>query len=193
MTDVLPEAPPAPAPAPPRRRRSARWTALAVGLVVALLVGLLATRKPASDVVADSPILGLAAPPVEGPGLVGETVRLGDLRGRYVLVNFFATWCVPCLKEHPELVRFSDRHPAEDVQVLAVVYDDDLSEVRSFFKERGGAWPVVDDSGAKVRFGVRGVPESFLVSPEGVVLSRLVGGVTAEGLDRLLARAKAAR
>ena len=174
----------------PRPRHTARWAALAVGLVVALLVGVLATRPPASDVVAPSPIVGQPAPEVEGPGLDGSTVRLSDLRGRWVVVNFFATWCTPCVKEHPELARFSDRHPAEEAQVLAVVYDDQPADVARFFRERGGDWPVVDDGGAKVDFGVRGVPESFLVDPDGTVRTRLIGGVTAAGLDSLLRRAR---
>ena len=173
-------------PPGPRRGHPARWAAIAVGVVVAVFVVVLATRPQASDVVAPSPLVDRPAPEVEGPGLDGETVRLSDLRGRWVVVNFFATWCVPCLREHPELVRFSDRHPAEDVQVLAVVYDDQPEDVARFFRERGGEWPVVDDVGAKVDFGVRGVPESFLVDPDGIVRTRLVGGVTADGLDGLL-------
>ena len=176
----------------PKPRRTARWTALAVGLAVAVFVAVLATRPQASDVIADSPLLGLPAPPLEGPGLNGGTLRLSDLAGRYVVVNFFATWCVPCLKEHPELVKFADRHAADDAQVMAVIYDDDIDGVRDFFEREGGDWPVVDDSGAKVDWGVRAVPESFLVDPNGVVLTRLVGGVTATGLDDLLARAKSA-
>jgi cytochrome c biogenesis protein CcmG/thiol:disulfide interchange protein DsbE len=176
-------------PPGPRRGHSARWAAIAVGVVVAAFVVILATRPQASDVVAPSPLVDRPAPEVEGPGLGGETVRLSDLRGRWVVVNFFATWCVPCLREHPELVRFSDRHPPEDVQVLAVVYDDQPEDVARFFRERGGEWPVVDDVGAKVDFGVRGVPESFLVDPDGIVRTRLVGGVTADGLDGLLRQA----
>lgn len=175
-----------PAPDAPRPRRTARWAAVAVGLVVAVFVGVLATRPPAGDVVAPSPIVGKPAPEVEGPALDGSTVRLSDLRGRWVVVNFFATWCIPCVREHPELVRFSDRHDAGAVQVLSVVYEDQPTDVAAFFRERGGEWPVVDDPGAKVDFGVRGVPESFLVDPDGVVRTRLVGGVTADGLDRLL-------
>lgn len=183
---------PDPGPGVPvrRRPRTARWVALAVGIVVALLVVMLATRPPASDVIAPSPVVGQPAPEIEGPDLDGTAMKLSDLRGRYVVVNFFATWCIPCIREHPELIRFAERHPAEQVQVLMVIYDDQPADVRDFFAERGGDWPVLDDVGAKVDFGVRGVPESFLVDPDGVVLTRLVGGVTAEGLDRLLAQAQ---
>ena len=184
------QAPAAEEPRAGRPRHTARWVAAAVGVVVVGLVALLATRPQASDVVAPSPILGQPAPEVSGPGLDGQPVTLSGLRGRYVLVNFFATWCIPCVQEHPELVKFSNRHDPTEAVVLAVVYDDQPDEVAEFFDKRGGSWPVVDDSGAKVDFGVRGVPESFLVGPDGTVLTRLVGGVTADGLDDLLGQAQ---
>ena len=191
---VAPAAPEAPAVAP-RRPRTALWIAVAVGLSVALFIGVLATRDAAVDRVAPSRLLGRSAPEIVGPSvLAGGTFRLSSLQGKYVLVNFFATWCVPCVKEHPEMVKFSERHRAAgDAAVVSVIYDDELSEVRSFFAKRGGDWPVVEASGAKVDWGVRGVPESFLVDPSGTVLTRIVGGVTDGGLERLLAEARRVR
>jgi cytochrome c biogenesis protein CcmG/thiol:disulfide interchange protein DsbE len=174
-------------------RRTALWIALSVGLVFALLVAVLATRKPAEARLSDSPLLGKPAPAATGRALDGSTVRLADLRGRYVVLNFFATWCVPCQREHPELESFQNRHAQTgDATVLAVVFDDDVPSVRRFFAREGGDWPVLDDPGGKIAldFGVRGPPESYVIDPDGFVISKIVGEVRASGLDALLAQAK---
>ena len=171
------------------------WSAGGIGLALVLLITVLATREPAQERVAESPLLGKPAPEVEGTTLEGTTLRLADLRGKYVLVNFFATWCVPCQREHPELLRFTaDHQAAGDATVLAVIFDDEVAAVRQFMEERGGGWPVIDDPRGKIalEFGVRGPPESFLIDPRGFVLTRIVGEVRAVGLERLLTEAKAA-
>ncbi|MGH9227102.1 MAG: TlpA family protein disulfide reductase [Acidimicrobiales bacterium] len=163
---------------------------------MALLVVALAARPPAATRTADSPLLGKAAPATEGTTIDGETLGLAELRGRWVLVNFFATWCVPCRQEHPELVRFQGRHDGQgDATVLGVVYSDSVEAVRRFRAEEGGSWPMLTDPKGRMAldFGVAGVPESFLISPEGVVVSKIVGGVGLEELEALLARAKAQR
>ena len=181
-------------PAPSRRRgHPARWIAVALGVVLAGLVVVFATRPAASTRVADSPLVGKPAPEITAPTIDGATFRLAAERGRWVLVNFFATWCVPCRTEHPELVRFAQRHAAlGDARVVGVVYDDTAEAVRSFRQREGGDWPMVLDPEGKValNFGVAGVPESFLVAPSGVVAARVVGGVRADALDELLARAQ---
>jgi cytochrome c biogenesis protein CcmG/thiol:disulfide interchange protein DsbE len=142
---------------------------------------------------AASPLLGKPAPGVSGPTLRGPTASLNALRGKWVLVNFFASWCVPCQKEMPELVRFQDRHAITgDAVVFAVRYDDpDDGPLRDLMAKYHAGWPIVDESQAKVDWGVAGIPESYLVDPNGIVLSRIVGGVNADALDALLIRAKA--
>jgi len=178
---------------PRRHHRSALWICVALATVAALFVAVLATRPSAESKLVDSPLLGKPAPTLDGATVDGSPLHLSNLRGRWVLVNFFATWCVPCRREHPDLVRFQAAHrgPA-DVQIVGVIYSDTVSAVRDFRDRNGGDWPMVTDSGGRIAldFGVSGVPESFLISPSGVVVSKLVGGVSQPGLERLLVTAQ---
>ena len=177
-----------------RRPHTARWIAITVGVVVGLFVLLLATRPSAESGKADSPLLGRPAPATSGPDLDGKTLALASTRGHYVVVNFFASWCVPCQTEQPELQRFADRHAAAgDAQVIGIVYDDEPDRVREFLAKEGGTWPVIDVPSSKVDWGVRGVPESFLVDPDGYVIAHIVGGVKADGLEALLQTSKRRR
>jgi len=176
-----------------RRTRRALWVAVAVAVPVFLLVVVLATRPAASTREVRSPLLGKQAPAAESATIDGEAVRLSDLEGQWVVVNFFATWCVPCRVEHDELQRFHQTHQAAgDGSVLGVVFSDSAQAVREFRADEGGTWPMLTDPKGSIalNFGVSGVPESFLVDPEGVVRSRMLGGVRAVDLDRLLAEAR---
>ena len=180
----------APAVAP---RHAARWIAAATAIVFLALVIVLATRAPATTRVSGSPLLGQQAPALVGSTIDGEGYNLTAERGRWVVLNFFATWCVPCRQEHPDLVRFQDRHLATgDATVVAVVYDEPASAVRRFRAEEGGDWPMVLDPSGRVAldYGVRGIPESYLISPDGVVAAKITGGVRVEDLEKLLAQAK---
>ena len=180
---------------PAVRRRRAAWIALPVALAIGLLVLVLATRDSASVRNASSPILGKLAPPVVGVTTAGESFDLDDWRGRWVIVNFFQSTCVPCIMEHPELVAFSERHaPAGDAEVVSVVFDDSVDNVRRFFEANGGDWPVLVEGGgqAAIAYGVTGVPESYLVAPSGAVVWKQLGGVTADGIDDVIAQLIAA-
>jgi cytochrome c biogenesis protein CcmG/thiol:disulfide interchange protein DsbE len=177
----------------------ARVTAIVVALVMlgvfAVFGWKLANRNDDADS-GPSPLDGKLAPALSGPTVQGGTFDLASQRGNWVVVNFFATWCVPCRQEHPDLVRFSQSHEAAgDAAVLAVVYSDDAQAVREFRDREGGTWPMLVDLKGRIAldYGVAGVPESFLISPEGVVVAKLLGGVRAGDLDQLLYQAKTGR
>ena len=167
------------------------WIAVPLAVAVALLVVVLATRDSAFERNASSPILGGLAPPVVGVTTAGESFDLDQWRGRWVIVNFFQSTCVPCIIEHPELIDFSERHAvAGDARVVSVTFDDTAENVRRFFEVNGGDWPVLVEgaSEAAVAYGVTGVPESYLVAPSGVVVWKQLGGVTADGIDDVIAQ-----
>jgi len=178
------------------RLRVARWAAVAVGLVSIVLVAVLATGPAATQTVASSTLIGHLAPPVAGSDLQGKPVSLASLRGRYVLVNFYASWCAPCQTESPQLEAFAYSHPAgQRVAVLGVVLLDSAGNAASFERQVGATWrSVVDPNGhIAIEYGVADPPQSFLVAPDGKVVDRILGGVTASGLDDLVAAAQARR
>ncbi len=173
------------------QRRRAVWIAVPVAVAAAVFVLVLATRDSAVERNASSPILGGLAPPVVGVTTGGEPFDLDQWRGRWVIVNFFSTTCVPCIIEHPELVAFAERHAeAGDARIVSVVFDDSPDNVEAFFAANGGDWPVLATGArsAAVAYGVTGVPESYLVAPSGVVAWKQLGGVTADGIDDVIAR-----
>jgi cytochrome c biogenesis protein CcmG/thiol:disulfide interchange protein DsbE len=164
-----------------------------VAVVLAGFVGVLATRDPATDREVHSALIGKVAPAVAGKTLDGKTFNLDNQRGRWVVVNFFATWCRECVVEHPQLNAFQKEHAGKgDARLVSVLYDDSPDDARKYFEERGGKWPLVlDDGTIATYYGVTAVPESYLVAPNGRVYKKLVGGVTKEGIDGLMAEADA--
>jgi cytochrome c biogenesis protein CcmG/thiol:disulfide interchange protein DsbE len=177
------------------RGRTALVTSLVLGALLVGLVLVLATREPATTRVAKSRLVGKAAPAITGSSVTGGgSFDLADHRGRFVLVNFFATWCTPCIEEHDDLVQFADTHAAAgDASVVSVVYSDTTDDVRRFFEQRGGDWPVVadDDGSVATSYAVIRVPESYLVGPDGRVVLKITGGIKADQLEELYAEAVA--
>jgi len=157
---------------------------LAVLAVVGLLTfGLLS--KGSSGVA-----LGEVAPASPLPRLEGSgNGSLAEYRGRWVLVNFWASWCVPCRQEAPALEDFQRRHGDGRFTVLGIDSRDLSGDGRGFVRRYGLSYPQLrdGDGGAAHDYGTTGVPENFLIGPEGKVRLLLRGPVTAEYLDRYVA------
>ena len=188
----------------------ARWSAAGVAVVVGALIVLMATAPDNPNEETVSPLVGRTAPAIVSVDTEGQEFRLDDYEGSWVLLNFFATWCVPCVREHPELVAFSERHAAiGDAAVVSVAFDDSPESIAEFFDDNGGDWQVVADDRVdpaveaaggtdlhggvapkiSLDYGVVKLPESYLISPEGVVVHKFVGGIRAAEVEAEIARA----
>lgn len=177
--------------APGTSRRRSPFIAGAVGVVMAAFLVVLAVAEPGDSDEASSPLLGNPAPSVVSSVIDGGTFDLARRKGSWVVLNFFNSTCLPCIREHPELVRFAqDQASTEDpAELHTIVNDDSDAAVRSFFSANGGEWPKVrDDDGAiAVAFGVAKVPETWVIDPNGWVRLRVLGELTPGFLDKRLA------
>lgn len=189
---------PTPADAPvavstPRRRSP--WIAAVVGAVLAAFLVVLAAAEPGESDDASSPLLGKPAPTVVSTIIDGGSFDLARRKGSWVVLNFFNSTCVPCIREHPELVDFAESQASSDnpVELYTIVNDDSDVAVRAFFTSKGGDWPKVrDDDGAiAVAFGVAKVPETWVIDPTGWVRLRVIGELTDGFLDARIAELQA--
>ncbi len=165
-----------------------RWV-LVVGaaLVVPLVVFLgLGFRADPHEIA--SPLLGKPAPELRLADLEGHTIDLAELAGRPVVVNFWSTWCPPCIAEHGVLLDGARRY-GERVRFLGVVYQDDPDLIRDFVAQRGAWGPSLLDPGSEVaiRYGVYGPPETFFIDAQGVIRRKVIGPVARGALDVYLA------
>lgn len=170
----------------------ARWSALGALVVAACLIAVLATRQPATEQLVQSPLVGKVAPALAGPALSGgPIVRLASYRHRFVLVNFFASWCTVCQEEEPQLERFLYSRPGgARPMVLGVLYGDTRADGVAFQRSEGATWPSVDDPNGQIAsaWGVASLPRSYLVAPGGRIVACILGGITASQLDQLVRR-----
>jgi cytochrome c biogenesis protein CcmG/thiol:disulfide interchange protein DsbE len=173
----------------PPGRRTGLIVSAVVAVVAVAFVAVLATREPATDRRRDSPLIGKVTPELAGTTLDGGSFDIDDQQGRWVVVNFFATWCVPCQVEHPELVDFDAEHGRTgDAVLVSVLFDDEPTDARDYFDRNGGDWPVVLDEEGRIAsvYGAPKVPETYLVAPNGRVVQKFTGGVTRDGLNRTI-------
>jgi cytochrome c biogenesis protein CcmG, thiol:disulfide interchange protein DsbE len=159
--------------------------ALAPLVVVALWVAVLLVR-PTGPMPAR---VGDPAPAFALADLDGNPVSLADLRGRPVIVNFWASWCGPCVQEFPLLRGAAAAHAADGLAIVGIVFQDRSEAARAFLARMGAAWPGVMDPGDAVatRYGIIWPPDSFFIDRDGVVVTRQIGQLSAADLERGLA------
>lgn len=151
-----------------------------------------AQRVTEADPAAAAPVVGALAPDFALATLDGDEVSLSQLRGRPVLINFWASWCSPCRLEMPALVRAYEVHQDEGFVILAInlTFQDALSAVQAFVQEFDMTFPVLlDETGAVTTdlYQLRGLPTSIFIDRDGRVVRMQIGVMTDEQVDAFVA------
>jgi thiol-disulfide isomerase/thioredoxin len=181
------------------KRRSIAIAASIALIVVVAFGGFLATRHAVGDATSfRSPLLGQPAPYIAVAGtdgssnvstLDGKAFNLTSLKGHVVVLNFWASWCNPCVKEAPELTTFAWQHRGQ-VVTLGVLFNDEVGAARRFQAQYGSLYPSVVDNGGQIAnaYGVVSPPTTFVIDTAGRVAATLVGATSAAQLSRVVAR-----
>ncbi len=164
-----------------------------VSLVAVVLAVVFSTRFGADPRLSPSPLIGNPVPDVTLDLVESDdSLRLRDLDGQILVVNFWAPWCVPCRAEHADLLALAAGFEDLGVSIVGAVYQSRQDDVVAFLDELGRGYAVgMDDrSRAAIGFGVRGVPETYFVDRDGTVVAKITGPISlalaTATLDRII-------
>jgi cytochrome c biogenesis protein CcmG, thiol:disulfide interchange protein DsbE len=167
------------------------WRRSAIGLGISLpILALLAYGMTLDPRTIPSPLPGKPAPEfslavMDQP----DTVRLSELRGNVVVLNFWASWCMECRYEHSDLSLASTMFEKRGVRFFGVLYNDTPANGRAWIREMGGqTYPALIDEGSRtaVNYGLYGVPETFIINRDGVVVHKQIGPITIAKLAEII-------
>lgn len=164
--------------------KAVRWAAIGVVALSVALAVIFTTRFGEDPNLVPSPLLGQPAPPLALPMLDGSgTFNPATLRDKVVVVNFFASWCIPCRDEQPDLAAAADAFADREVVIIEIAYQDQADTALDFLDEYGrseSAIYLADPGGrAAIAYGVFGIPETFFVATDGTVVGKAIGATDA--------------
>jgi len=168
-----------------------RWLLALIVVGVLALLGLLfwgMQRGPNAPVNTVAPI-NRPAPNFTVTTLDGQRLQMSELRGKTVVLNVWASWCDPCKAEAGELNRAYAQYQGRNVAFVGIAFNDDEAPMRDFVAKYGVPYPVALDPEGKISIdlGITGVPETYIVTPDGQMTQKWVGPITAKHLTTLLA------
>ena len=164
--------------------KAVRWTAIGVVILSVGLAIIFTNRFGEDPNLIPSPLLGKPAPPLSLPLLDGSgTFDPSTLEDKVVVVNFFASWCLPCREEQPDLAAAADAFSDRGVVIVEIAYQDEADVALDFLAEFGrsdAAIYLADPGGrAAIAYGVFGIPETFFVAADGSVVGKAIGATDA--------------
>jgi cytochrome c biogenesis protein CcmG/thiol:disulfide interchange protein DsbE len=164
---------------------SASFFLIAALLVFVLVIGIALFRRNQAQ-----PVMGDTAPDFELTSYDGQSYRLEELRGRIVILNFWANWCAPCHAEAPQLEQVYREYADNGVLLLGINWLDIESEALSFIERYDLSYPSASDAGehAYNAYHVQGLPETFVIDSQGKIAATFIGAVTYEQLSAVLDR-----
>jgi thiol-disulfide isomerase/thioredoxin len=165
-----------------------RRAPLAAALLFGVLAGPLVRGHAQAGVEskAQARLIGKAAPGFVREDLSGKKISLSGYRGKVVLLNFWATWCAPCVIEIPAFARWQSRYGGQGLQVIGISMDDDAPPVRAMYRRLKVNYPVAmgDEKIGELYGGVLGLPVTYLIDREGRIVSRYQGEADLKWLER---------
>jgi cytochrome c biogenesis protein CcmG, thiol:disulfide interchange protein DsbE len=157
------------------------------GVPVLALLAFGLTRDPR---LVPSELTGHAAPPFALAQIGGAPIKLADLRGQVVLVNFWASWCDACVAENALFREADKRWRDQGLRIVGIVYEDDAKSAEEWMHKQGLAWPALMDPGSHtaIDYGLFGVPETFFIDRTGKVAYKQTGPVSEQVLEQWIPR-----